>query len=318
MQKKIIAVVALTLLFFSTAAFAHAAQTVTLKTGFNFISFTVAISMTAVQFKELSPAIDDVYQYSAAAGSFLSANEGTLGSLAAGKGYIVKSNATANIPVEVPGGALSTIGNINLKSGFNLVGLSKLPAAITFSQLMTANSFVNGIYKWSPSTGSFIQVVREGGVPVQLDGMDPSLAAGEAYFFNLSQDVQINYDGTGILMGTNITPPVVNPTENPFAGTYSGTFNGTYGSPQGPIVITVTTQGVLNATGTNNSNVPPTTISGTGTVTSAGDASFSVKLTNYHKYTGTFTSSGASGNFYETDGVTVKGTWQVTKTGGSK
>ena len=318
MLKKIIIVV-LVMLLFASAALAQTSQTLTLKPGFNFVSFTTAVSLTPSGLKALNTAIEDIYLFSAAAGSFLSANDGTLSSLAAGKGYIVKSSASSDVSVTVSGTALSTIGNINLKSGFNLVGFSKLPAAATFSQVMTANSFISGLYKWSAAAGSFIQVVRgTGGTPEQLDNVDPSFKAGESYFFNLSQDVQINFDGTGLLMGTNITPPVVvDPSENPFAGTYSGTFNGTYGAPQGTFVITVTTQGVLNANGVNNSNVPPTTITGSGTVTNAGAADFSIKLTNNHKFSGTFTSTGASGNFYETDGVTVKGSWQITKAGGS-
>ena len=263
MLKKIIIVV-LVMLLFASAALAQTSQTLTLKPGFNFVSFTTAVSLTPSGLKALNTAIEDIYLFSAAAGSFLSANDGTLSSLAAGKGYIVKSSASSDVSVTVSGTALSTIGNINLKSGFNLVGFSKLPAAATFSQVMTANSFISGLYKWSAAAGSFIQVVRgTGGTPEQLDNVDPSFKAGESYFFNLSQDVQINFDGTGLLMGTNITPPVVvDPSENPFAGTYSGTFNGTYGAPQGTFVITVTTQGVLNANGVNNSNVPPTTITG--------------------------------------------------------
>lgn len=318
MYKKIILAILL-VLSFSSCAFAQNSQTLTLKPGFNFVSFTVTVSLTPADLKALNTAIEDIYLFSAAAGSFLSANEGSLTSLAAGKGYIVKSSAALSFSVTVSGTALSTLGNINLKSGFNLVGFSKLPAAATFVNVMTANSFVNGLYKWSAAAGSFISVVRDGGVPVKLDGADPSFNAGESYFFNLSQDVQINLDGTGILMGTNITPPVVvDPTENPFAGTYSGTFSGNnFGPPQGTFVITVTTQGALAANGVNNSNVPPTTITGSGTVTNAGVADFSIKLTNNHKFSGTFTSAGASGNFYETDGVTVKGSWQITKAGGS-
>ncbi|HOT75408.1 MAG TPA: hypothetical protein PK467_06470 [Candidatus Wallbacteria bacterium] len=313
MLKRIIIATVLVLVLSSGAL----AETFTLKPGFNFISFTSAVTLTPSGFKALNASIEDMYLYSAAAGSFLSLSEGTLTTLAAGKGYIVKNMASSNISVTVSGSSPGTIGNISLKSGFNLVGFSKLPSANTFTQLMNAYSFIQGLYKWNAAAGSFIQVVRESGVPVKIDGTDPSINAGESYFFNLTQDVQINYDGTSILMGANIVPPVVDPVENPFAGTYNGTFNGTFGAPQGTFVITVTTQGALAANGTNNSNVPPTMISGSGTVTNAGAADFSIKLNNFHKFSGTFTSSGASGSFYETDGLTVKGSWQVTKVGGS-
>ncbi|HOT77152.1 MAG TPA: chitobiase/beta-hexosaminidase C-terminal domain-containing protein, partial [Candidatus Wallbacteria bacterium] len=75
----------------------------------------------------------------------------------------------------------------------------------------------------------------------------------------------------------------------------------------------VSAAGVLTGSGYNNSNTPATAISPSGTVTTAGAATFNVTFTNSHKFTGTFTASGASGNFYETDGITVKGTWSVTK-----
>ncbi|HOT74809.1 MAG TPA: hypothetical protein PK467_03410, partial [Candidatus Wallbacteria bacterium] len=84
------------LLFFTSSALALD-HTLTLKTGFNFVSFKTAISLTPSQFKALNASIEDIYLFSAAAGSFLSANEGTLSSLAAGKGYIVKSSSPLTI-----------------------------------------------------------------------------------------------------------------------------------------------------------------------------------------------------------------------------
>lgn len=314
MSKKLLTVLVLVLVILSSSsAFAQTSQTLTLKPGFNFVSFTTSISLTPASFKALNASIEDVYLFSAAAGSFLSANEGTLTSLAAGKGYIVKSSASSNISVSVSGTALSTVGNISLKSGFNLVGFSKLPATTTFNQLMTSFTFVKGLYKWSAAAGSFISVVRDNsGTPVQIDGTDPSVNAGESYFFNLTEDTLINYDGTSVLMGKTIEPPVVT-TDNPFTGTYTGTFAGNYGAPQGNFTLTVSTAGALTGSGYNNSNTPATAISPSGTVTTAGAATFNVTFTNQHKFTGTFTSTGASGNFYETDGTTVKGTWSATK-----
>ncbi|HBC75810.1 MAG TPA: hypothetical protein DC017_13350, partial [Candidatus Wallbacteria bacterium] len=64
------------------------------------------------------------------------------------------------------GAALTTVGNITLKAGFNLVGFSKAPAtAVKFSQLMNSYPLIRGIYKWSPAAGSFVQVVQNDGVP---------------------------------------------------------------------------------------------------------------------------------------------------------
>jgi len=300
------------LMVLATSAFAQTPQSITLKPGFNFIGFTTGISMSPSQFKALNSAIEDVYLFSAAAGSFLSLSEGTLTSLAAGKGYIVKSASASSVTISVSGSALSALGNITLKNGFNLVGFSKEPSTATkFTDLMNTYSFVKGLYKWNAAAGSFIQVVRDsGGVPVQIDGTDPSFAAGNSYFFNLTEDTLINYDGTGILMGKTIEPPV---SDNPFAGTYTGTFAGKTGAPQGTFTLSVSAAGVLTGSGYNNSNSPATAISPSGTVTTAGAATFNVTFTNTHKFTGTFTTSGASGNFYETDGTTVKGTWSVTK-----
>jgi formylglycine-generating enzyme required for sulfatase activity len=313
MYKKIF-ILFLILFLRAGAASAQASQNITLKSGFNFVSFSVSLTSTPAELKALNASIEDIYLFSAAAGSFLSVNEGTLTSLGAGKGYIVKNSSLESISISVSGAALSTIGNISLKAGFNLVGFSKAPGTATsFTQLMNTYSFVQGIYKWSAAAGSFIQVVRDGaGTPVKIDGVDPSFAAGESYFFNLGEDTLINYEGANVLMGKTIEQPPVT-TDNPFAGTYSGTFAGTSGSPQGTFTLTVNAAGELSGSGYNNSNNPPTVISPAGSVTTAGTAFFYVTFSNQHKFSGTFTSAGASGSFYETDGTTVKGSWSVTK-----
>ncbi|HOT77272.1 MAG TPA: hypothetical protein PK467_15915, partial [Candidatus Wallbacteria bacterium] len=144
--------------------------------------------------------------------------EGTLTSLAAGKGYIVKSGAASNAVISVPGAAISTIGNITLKAGFNLVGFSKVPVSMTFKQLMEGYSMIKGIYKWSPAAGSFIQVVRDtNGTIVLLDTTDPTFTAGDSYFFNLTGDTTINYDGNSIVIGASPVDPTVKAAE--IAGT---------------------------------------------------------------------------------------------------
>jgi formylglycine-generating enzyme required for sulfatase activity len=302
------------LLSWAGDASAQTTQNITLKPGFNFISFSVSITLTPAGFKALNSSIEDIYLYSPAAGSFLSANEGTLSTLGAGKGYIVKNSSLVNVSVAVPGTALSTLGNISLKSGFNLVGFSKAPGSTTaFTALMNTYSFVQGLYKWSAAAGSFISVVRDnGGVPVKLDGVDPSFGAGDSYFFNLSEDTLLNYDGASVLMGKTIVQPPVT-TDNPFAGTYSGTFVGNYGPPQGTFTLTVSAAGALSGSGYNNSNNPPTVISPSGTVSNEGAADFNVTFNNQHKFAGNFTAAGASGIFYETDGTTIKGSWSASK-----
>lgn len=222
MRNRLFIAILLAAVMFAAPVFAQTSQTIALKAGFNFVSFTTAVSITPQQFLSLNSSIDDIYLYSAAAGSFLSYKEGTLSSLAAGRGYIVKTSADAS--VSVTGTAISTIGNINIKSGFNLIGFSKVPAPITFSVLMTANTTVKGIYKWSPTAGAFLQVVRDAsGTVTQLDGTDPSFKAGESYFFNMTADTTINYDGTGILIGASPVDP------NAKAAEIAGTINSAAG-----------------------------------------------------------------------------------------
>lgn len=171
-------------------------QIISLKSGFNFVSFTVTPPATPSELISKNSNIEDIYLYSAAAGSFLSVSEGSLTSLAIGKGYIIKSKADTSITINGPPAA--TIGDITLKKGFNLLGFSKLSsssAVNAFTKLMNSSSAIAGVYKWSPAAGSFLQVVRdyEGNITM-LDGSDPSLKPGEAYFVNVTEDTKINYD----------------------------------------------------------------------------------------------------------------------------
>lgn len=202
MKKNLIFLVVLffSLMFFSTAG---ADQSLVLKNGFNFVGFTAQISLTAAQFKALNAAIEDVYLYSPAAGSFLSVQDGTLASLSAGKGYIVKISSAQDVSLNIAGAALSSIGNISLKAGFNLAGFSKMPETVKFSELMARQPKIKGMYKWSLAAGTFIQVVRNAsGAVEQLDGSDPVIKAGESYFINLSEDLPLNYDGAYVTVGT--------------------------------------------------------------------------------------------------------------------
>ncbi len=172
-------------------------QTISLKSGFNFVSFTVTPEDNASELiTKNSNIIEDIYLYNATAGSFLSVSEGTLSKLSIGKGYIIKSKTETSITINGP--PASTIGDIPLKKGFNLLGLSKFDSTFTinsFVKLLDVNSSITGVYKWSSAAGSFFQVVRDPyGRPVMLDGSDPALKPGEAYFINVSEDTKINYD----------------------------------------------------------------------------------------------------------------------------
>jgi len=153
-------------------------QAISLKSGFNFVSFTVTPPAKPSELISKNSNIEDIYLYSAAAGSFLSVSEGTLTSLALGKGYIIKSKADTSVTINGP--PASVIGDITLKKGFNLLGVSKLSSASavnSFTKLLNASSSIGGLYKWSPAAGAFLQVIRDTqDRPIMIDGSDPSLS----------------------------------------------------------------------------------------------------------------------------------------------
>lgn len=186
-----------------------ASQTLTLKSGFNFVSFTLQSYLSPQKLMELNTKITDIYSYNAAAGSFISATDGALSSIVPGKGYIVKANMEAYL--NTSGTAAGTVGDITLRSGFNLVGFSKSVASTTFSSLMSGYSIIKGMYKWNAASGAFMQVVRNSaGVVELLDGVDPAITAEQAYFINVTGDTTLNYDaGTVIVGGQAPVTPVV-------------------------------------------------------------------------------------------------------------
>jgi len=222
-MKKIVLSILLLLIMFGNA-FAQSSQTIALKEGFNFISFTVTPAIGAAALKSQNPSLDEIYTYSAASGSFLSLGEGTLTTLGYGRGYIVRANAQATLTVS--GQVPATIANLSLKAGFNLVGLSRKPENITFSQLMIRYNVIRGIYRWSAASGTFIQVLRDNdGNILQLDGIDPAVSEGSSYFFNIFEDTTLSYSGDKIQFGS--TPPLPTfetvslPSFNPASGVYS-------------------------------------------------------------------------------------------------
>jgi hypothetical protein len=235
---------------------AYAAQSFSLKRGFNFICFTGSALPGVSEFKALSSSIEDVYTYSAAAGSFLSVSDGSLTSLSAGRGYIVKSSSASPVTISVSGGALSPAGNISLKAGFNLVGFSKMPETLTTSALMTRGPKIKGVYKWSAAAGSFIQIIRNAsGAIDMLDGSDPALIAGESYFINLSEDQQLNYDGATVMIDTSITPPPTPVSGMKFLSKFGSRGAGAGQFAQGPISVAVDAAGNILASDTYNHRV---------------------------------------------------------------
>ncbi|HPG59299.1 MAG TPA: chitobiase/beta-hexosaminidase C-terminal domain-containing protein, partial [Candidatus Wallbacteria bacterium] len=175
------------------------AQKIPLADGFNFISFTVAPAITPAEMKALNPFVEDIYQFSPAAGSFLGLGDGTLTTLAAYKGYIVKSRGIQTLYVN--GSDLSTAATVNLKAGFNLVGFSRVPEKIKFTQLMARYGNIGGIYQWSANAGTFIQMIRDGeGRVVQLDSVDPTLMPARSYFIKMNSDATLDYSGPAVLV----------------------------------------------------------------------------------------------------------------------
>lgn len=209
MSRKILFLILLIFIFLSGVSPAHAQQSIALKIGFNFISFTVAPTETPLQLKTRVAEIEDIYLFSAAAGSFLSVNEGSLSSLGAGKGYIIKSTAAASVTVS--GTSVTAVSDISLKTGFNLIGISQSVSATTFSGLMKNFGIIKGLYKWSAAAGSFIQVVAgNDGTPQQLDGADPQFKTGESYFVNVYDNTTLSFAG-GVLSFTGGTVPAASP-----------------------------------------------------------------------------------------------------------
>lgn len=223
MIKRVIFTLLILIIFSLNFAYAQSTQEITLKPGFNFICFTNLLTLTPIQFKNLNTSINDIYFFSASAGSFLSDSEGTLTSLSAGKGYIIKNISNSDIKINISGTSLSAISPSNLKTGFNLVGFSTSPPNLTFEKLMSDNSIIKGCYKWSPTAGSFIQVLRdELNVINKIDGVNPIIKAGESYFINVYNDTQIIYDNSTVSLNPSIwllpvATPVISPNNSLFS-----------------------------------------------------------------------------------------------------
>jgi len=210
MARKLFLALLVIALFMGTA-FAQTtglSQTMDLKSGFNFVSFTVKPNFSAADFKNRNAAIQEVYSFSATSGSFLSVSEGTLINLAAGKGYIVKTSAQTVL--NITGDAIQSVGTLNLKAGFNLIGISKTLTGSKFSDLIRSYSVVRALYRYSSASGSFIQVMKgASGLADLLDGIDPAFTAGQAYFMNVETDTTLNYDNGSMEMSGGTSSTVI-------------------------------------------------------------------------------------------------------------
>lgn len=266
MIKRVLFIVFLVLLI-SAPAFAQSSQSFSLKDGYNFVSFTINPSVTPSQLKSSTSAISDIYSYNAAAGSFLSAVAGELTSLGAGKGYIIKTSGAAT--ASAAGTALSSVNVITLKAGFNLVGFSKVPETLTFSQLMQRSQSIKGLYKWNAAAGSFLAVVRNGSNIEQLDGSDPSFRAGESYFFNMYEETTLDYNGTTVTVGGSTANRVSSPTFTPGAGTYTSAQTVTLYCATSGASIRYTTDG-STPTSASALYISPITVSQSMTISAIG------------------------------------------------
>lgn len=203
----LIAIFSVSILFNTTAGAAE--QTIQLRDGFNFAAVTVTPDSATQAIMTANPSIKEIYLYSAAAGNFLSAAAGDFSSLAPGRGYIIISKGAAVLKLQ--GTEITQAGDIKLKAGFNLSGFSKTIVPIKFSELISANPAVKGIYKWSAAAGGFVQVLRVNGLPAAIDGADPEIISGQSYFINMAADAILNYDSGSIKItagGTEPQPPI--------------------------------------------------------------------------------------------------------------
>ncbi len=268
MLKKIVFAAIIVAFLIGTAFAQSSPQALSLKQGFNFIAFTLKPSLAPAQFKSQFSSVDEIYSFSAASGSFLSVSDGTLTTFNAGRGYIIKANAAASITVD--GSAVSTLGNISLKAGFNLIGISKQVDPLKFSELTVSNSSVKALYKYSAASGSFIQVIRNAsGIGELSDGIDPSFAIGQSYFINMASDNTLNYDGNKIVIGGGVTPPataVATPAISPNGGTFTAAQQVTITCATPGAAIKYTIDGSVPSATAGTDYSAPFTVSATTTV----------------------------------------------------
>lgn len=250
MRKSMLLTIFFLLLSFSNAFAQNIDQSINLKQGFNFISFTVQPSITATQLKQDNLSlIDDLYLYNSSAGSFLSVSEGTLTTISAGKGYILKAKTDGTL--NITGTSISIIPDLSLKTGFNLIGISKNILNISFTNLLKSFGIIRSIYKWSAAAGSFVQVIKDNNGNIQLiDLVDPQIKSGESYFVNVYDNTTFSYSTDSIVFsgGTVSIEPVPSEVPKPIISPSSGTYANTI-----QVTITCATEGATIFYTTDNS-----------------------------------------------------------------
>jgi hypothetical protein len=248
MRKSLFLTIFFLLLSFSNAFAQNIGQSIYLKQGFNFISFTVQPAITATQLKQDNLSlIDDLYLYNSSAGSFLSLSEGTLTTISAGKGYILKAKTDGTL--DITGTSITTIPDLSLKTGFNLIGLSQTISSNTFSNIIRTYGIIKGIYKWSSTAGAFIQVIKDyNGTPQLIDSVDPQFKTGESYFINVYDNTTLSFTSGSInfiggTIPTNTEIPTAALSDLPTAEQKTG-----YGNIEGEISPTFSTGSPVNRT----------------------------------------------------------------------
>ncbi|EKD55866.1 MAG: hypothetical protein ACD_59C00014G0003 [uncultured bacterium] len=246
MRKSLFLTIFFLLLSFSNAFAQNIGQSIYLKQGFNFISFTVQPAITATQLKQDNLSlIDDLYLYNSSAGSFLSLSEGTLTTISAGKGYILKAKTDGTL--DITGTSITTIPDLSLKTGFNLIGLSQTISSNTFSNIIRTYGIIKGIYKWSSTAGAFIQVIKDyNGTPQLIDSVDPQFKTGESYFINVYDNTTLSFTSGSInfiggTIPTNTEIPAAVLSDLPTAEQKTG-----YGNIEGEISPTFSTGSPVN------------------------------------------------------------------------
>jgi len=124
-----------------------ASQALALKTGLNFISFTIEPNITPEQLQTQNPAIKEIYYFEAAAGSFLTLSRGELKTLSAGRGYIIESSARSSYKFIRP--AARSARQYRLESRLQSRRFFKNAGPqVKFSELMNRYSEIKGLYKF--------------------------------------------------------------------------------------------------------------------------------------------------------------------------
>lgn len=139
-------------LFDSSAGAQAVSQNISVKEGFNFVSFTLKPLQTPQQLVSYYPQINEIYSYSPASGSFLTVGDGTLSTLNAGKGYIIKADGAAWVksPDASPFGGLLNTAMVEMNGSVLAVGGAIGWSSVTNSVWHTTNGA-----SWATAYGQY-------------------------------------------------------------------------------------------------------------------------------------------------------------------